>query len=177
MEDAMNIATNTSTDLDERITAAFSSGAKSDDVANLIQEAEAAAIATGEAAERARSRALDPMLSAPDVATARREMDDAAFRRDRLQAAVTKLGVRLGELKAQEEDNRRKAAYEHVMAKRDKLAAELANIYPSIEHQLVDLFTRLDATIRRSITSTLVYQPTRNAFGLQNWWRVAYPVW
>jgi hypothetical protein len=31
------------------------------------------------------------------------------------------------------------------MAKRDKLAAELANIYPAIERQLVDLFTRLDA--------------------------------
>lgn len=29
--------------------------------------------------------------------------------------------------------------------KRDKLAAELANIYPGIERQLVDLFTRLDA--------------------------------
>jgi hypothetical protein len=60
-------------------------------------------------------------------------MDSAAFRRDRLQAAVTKLGVRLRELRAEEEDSRRTTAYEAVKAKRDKLAAELANVYPAIE--------------------------------------------
>ena len=113
------------------------------------------------------------MLSAPYVAAARREMEDAAFKRDRLQAAVTKLGVRLGELRAQEENDRRTANYARVMAMRDNLAAELANIYPGIERQLVDLFTRLDDDKE----STLVFQPTRNAFGLHNWWRVAYPVW
>ena len=56
------------TDIDDRIAAAFADGAKSDDVASLIGEVEAAAIAVGETAERARSRALDPVLSAPDVA-------------------------------------------------------------------------------------------------------------
>jgi hypothetical protein len=141
----MNNASIAPTDLDDRIAAAFANGAKSDDVANLIQEAEAAAIATGEAAERARTRALDPTLLAADVATARHEMDSAAFRRDRLKMAVTRLGVRLGELKAREEDDRRRANYNQVMAKRDKLAAELASIYPTIERQLVDLFARLDA--------------------------------
>jgi chromosome segregation ATPase len=141
----MNNASIVSTDLDDRIMAAFADGAKSDDVANLIQEAEAAAIATGEAAERARTRALDPTLLAADVATARHEMDSAAFRRDRLQAAVTKLGVRLRELRAEEEDSRRTTAYEAVKAKRDKLATELTDKYPAIERQLVDLFARLDA--------------------------------
>jgi hypothetical protein len=141
----MNNASIAPTDLDDRIAAAFANGAKSDDVANLIQEAEAAAIATGEAAERARTRALDPTLLAADVATARHEMDSAAFRRDRLQAAVTKLGVRLSELKGAEEDQRRRIAYENVKAKRDKLAAELIDKYPAIERQLVDLFARLDA--------------------------------
>jgi hypothetical protein len=100
----MNIATITPTDIDDRIAAAFADGAKSEDVACLIGEVEAAAIAAGEAADRARSRALDPALSAPDVASARREMDDAAFRRDRMQVAVTKLGVRLSELRAREEE-------------------------------------------------------------------------
>src|SRR5450759_2274439 len=133
------------TDLDDRIAAAFAYGAKSDDVASLIREVEAAAIAVGEMAERARSRALDPVPSAPDVAAARREMDDAEFRRDRMQVAVTKLGVRLGELRAEEEDNRRRATYEQVKTKRDKLAAELIDKYPAIERQLVDLFARLDA--------------------------------
>ena len=42
-------------DLDDRITAAFADGAKSDDIASLIVEADAAAIAAGDTAERARS--------------------------------------------------------------------------------------------------------------------------
>jgi hypothetical protein len=88
------------------------------------------------------------VLSAPDVAAARREMEDAAFRRDRLQVAVTRLGVRLRELKALEENDRRRANYQQVKIKRDKLAAELADTYPRIERQLVDLFARLDANDR-----------------------------
>jgi hypothetical protein len=129
--------------LDDRIVAAFADGATSGDVANLIRETEAAATAAGEEAERARERALDPTV--PDVTAARRGMDDAAFRRDRLQVATTRLRERLSEVRAQEEDDRRRARYEKVKAERDRLAAELADTYPAIEKQLVDLFTRLDA--------------------------------
>ena len=71
-------------DLDERIAAAFSESIESADVADLIAEVEAAAAFSGDAAERARARALDPALSTADVATARCEMEDAAFRRDRM---------------------------------------------------------------------------------------------
>ena len=110
----------------------------------MIVEAEAAAIAAGDTAELARSRALDPAL-APDVAAARREMEDAAFRRDRLQVAAKKLGERLREVKADEEDRRRRIAYEKAKAERDKLAAELKAIYPPIEAQFRDLMTRIDA--------------------------------
>jgi len=145
MEAAGSRRDSTPTHLDDRITAAFADGAKSDDVASLIGEAEAAAIAAGDAAERARSRALDPALSAPDVAAARREMDDAAFRRDRLQVAAKRLGERLREVRADEEDQRRRIAYKKAKAERDKLAAELKAIYPPIEAQFRDLMTRIDA--------------------------------
>jgi hypothetical protein len=74
------------------------------DVAALIKEAEAASLSSGDAAERARRCALDPVLSAKDVAEARRQMGDAAFRRDRLQTAVTRLRERLEQVKAEEED-------------------------------------------------------------------------
>ena len=69
--------------------------AKSADVATLIKHTNLAAKSAAELAEEARKRALDPALSANGVADARRAMDDAAFKRDRLQAAVTKLGERL----------------------------------------------------------------------------------
>ena len=47
-------------------------------------------------------------------------MEDAAFRRDRLQTAVTRLRERL-------EDQRRQLVYDRVKVERDKLA--LADIY------------------------------------------------
>lgn len=131
------------TNLDDRITAAFADDAKSDDVASLIREAEAAATAAGDAAERARSRALDPALSAVDVANARRKMEDAAFRRDRLQVAVSRLGERLREVRAHEENDRRQLAYDKAAVKRDKLAAELARLYPPFATQIADLMARI----------------------------------
>jgi hypothetical protein len=136
--------------LDERIAAAFSAGSKSDDVPELIGEAEAAAVSAGEAVQHARERALDPALSAEDVAIARHEMADAAFRSDRMQTAVTKLGDRLRELKAQEEDQRRWLAHERAKAERDKLAAELKEVYPAFAVRLADLAARIDANDRET---------------------------
>jgi hypothetical protein len=49
-----------------------------------IKHTECAAKSAADAAERARKRALDLTPSANDVADARRAMDDAAFKRDRL---------------------------------------------------------------------------------------------
>jgi hypothetical protein len=114
-------------DLDDRIAAAFADDAKSTDVATLIKHTERAARSAADAAGQARKRALDPTLSAKHVADARRAMDDAAFRRDRLQAAVTRLGERL----------------EH-----DQLAAELADLYPAVAPKLADLAARIAANDR-----------------------------
>ena len=130
-------------DLDTRIVEAFRDGAKSTDVVILIKEAEAAAVASGDAAERSRKRALDPTLAPADVAAARREMEDAAFRHDRLETAVQRLGDRLNELRAQEEDQRRRSAYDKVKAERDGLADELARVYPPMVSQLKELLSRI----------------------------------
>ena len=140
-----HITTLDSSDLDDRIAAAFREAVKSDDVNVLIVEAEAASLASGEAAEQARRRALDPALRANDIADARRQMDDAAFRRERLQTAVTRLQARLKEVRAQEENQRRWIAYEKAKGERDKLAGELKAIYPPFEAQLRDLLPRIAA--------------------------------
>jgi hypothetical protein len=60
-------------------------------------------------------------------------------KRDRLQAAAT----RLTELRAAEEEHRRRAAYEEIRAERDELAAEFARVYPPLAAQLADLLGRL----------------------------------
>jgi hypothetical protein len=74
------------------------------------------------------------------------------FRRDRLQEAVRRLGERLREVKEQEEQTRRRAAYDACLVERDKLAAELAEVYPPLAAKLADLAARVaanDALIER----------------------------
>jgi hypothetical protein len=117
--------------------ASFRDGPTSNDVQTLITEVEAASLSSNEAAERARERALDPVFPAKEVAEACRQMEDAAFARDRLSAAVPRL------------QGRRWIAYEKVKAERDKLAAELADVYPAVEHKLADLLARIDANDRQ----------------------------
>src|SRR5262249_54147423 len=137
--------------LEGRIAAAFGE-TTSGDVAILIAEAETAVIACSEAAEAARSRALNPALCAADVTAARHQMDDAGFKRDRMQEAVRRIGERLREVKAQEEQERRRSAYDAALAERDKLAAELAEVYPPLAGKLADLAARVaanDAAIER----------------------------
>lgn len=83
------------------------------------------------------------------MAVARREMEDAAFRRDRLQTAVERLRDRLKELRYQEEDQRRQVAYDKVKAERDALAEELARVYRPLAAQLGELLPRVAANDRQ----------------------------
>lgn len=130
--------------LDDRIAAAFGDDITSDEVATLTNEASGASRSANEAAEQARARALDPTLSARQVAEARRQMEDAAFARDRLSAAVPRLQQRRKELLAAEEDARRWVAYEKAKAERDRLAEELAHVYPPIAEQIAELVARIE---------------------------------
>jgi hypothetical protein len=75
-------------------------------------------------------------------------MEDAAFTRDRLQTAVATLRERLEEVRAEEEDHRRRLVLDRVKAERDRLAAELADIYPGIEQKLRELLPRIAANDR-----------------------------
>jgi hypothetical protein len=67
-------------ELEARIAAAFTDGAKSEDIGRLLPEVEAAANAADAVAKEARTRALDPLLPSDGVTLARREMDDASFK-------------------------------------------------------------------------------------------------
>jgi hypothetical protein len=109
--------------LDARIAAAFADDAKSDDVRRVLADVEAAANVAEAAAQDARARALDPLVA--DVIVARRAMDDAAFKRDRLIEAAKRLAKRVDELKALEKARRQGAEHKRVCDERERLAAEL----------------------------------------------------
>jgi hypothetical protein len=135
-------------DLDARIAGAFADGAKSSDVAVLLKDAERAAADMAESASQARNHALDPTLSGSELIDARKCMEDAAFQRDRLQAASEKLRERLAELKDHEENARRQVAYVKAGAVRDALAKELADVYPAFAQKLAELLPRIVANNR-----------------------------
>jgi hypothetical protein len=128
--------------LDERIVAAFAGGVRSGDVADLVREVEAAAVAAQEVAEAARALALDPLTPPAQERAARDRMADCAFRFDRLMVARARLDERRRELEAHENNDRRRVAYDAAVAERDRIAEELAD-YPAIVEKLVKLFAAL----------------------------------
>ena len=75
-------------------------------------------------------------------------MEDATFRRGRMQTAVMRLKERLREIKASEENETRRITYNEVKAERDLLAAELRAYYSIIESQLGELIAKIDANDR-----------------------------
>jgi hypothetical protein len=129
--------------LDTRIAAAFGDAAKSEHISGLIREVEPCIVDFDEAHRSAQKRSLDPASSEKVAAQARQEMHDALFRRERLQVAVTRLRQRLVEVRAYEEDERRRAAYEKIKADRDQLADVLAELYPAVADRLAELVSRI----------------------------------
>jgi hypothetical protein len=130
-------------DLEERIEASLVNGVIPDDIVALIREVEAVAHSLGVAAEEANIIACSTVRSTAEKREARRLVEDAASQRERLQSEIADLRERLDEVRKQEEDKRRWPAYEQAKATRDKLAAELRDIYPGIEQKLRELLPRI----------------------------------
>jgi hypothetical protein len=133
--------------LDARIGAVFGGDAESGDAARLLAEVKEATSAAELAAETVRKHALDPLLSGDDLKLARREMEDASFLRDRLTEAASRLGERVGELKALEADSRMGAEHERVETERDQLAEEMEGMADPIV-QIAHLVSQIEACDR-----------------------------
>ena len=129
--------------LEQRIANAFAELTTSAALTELIAEVEAAAIAAGEAAERAREVALDPAISIAEVAAARRASADAMFNSARMKAALEKLRERKLQALAAEEEEHRRAAYEAAKAERDEIAHELKTFYPRAAARMAKLAERI----------------------------------
>jgi hypothetical protein len=125
-------------DLDARIAAAFSETDQptSDAVLALIEEARSAARRAEDQAEAARETALDPVLPPARIAAARAMMEAALFARDRAGAAISRLLVRLSEIRHLEDHARRRQDYDAAREERDQLARELAEVYPVLAPRL-----------------------------------------
>jgi hypothetical protein len=128
--------------LEKRIAAALSSDSASTVLSALIAETE---VAINQAAEAERAKALDPIVS-PDAAKAHAAMEDAAFMRERLRTVLPRLQERYQEVVAQEYLARWREDYEALKIKRDELAAEFREIYPTCVSKIVDVLKRIAAS-------------------------------
>lgn len=111
------------------------------DLDELINKAEEAIAEAAATAEAERQKALDPIAS-PDATKAEQSVWAAEFRRDRLRSSLVRLWERLHEIERVESTARWKADYDTVKVKRDMLAKEFAELYPTVTAQLCDLFQR-----------------------------------
>jgi hypothetical protein len=119
----------TALSLEQRIAVALSDSIKSDAVAALIQEVEAAAQAADENATRAREEALDPAVVV-DTAKVGAAVATAELARDRLRAALPRLRTRYTEVREQEDIAAWKLAAEKLAARRDTLATAFYRLLP-----------------------------------------------
>jgi hypothetical protein len=142
-----SLTTKPAEELDGRIAAAFTDDAKSADAARLLAEVKEATSAAELAAETARKHALDTLLSGDDLKLARRDMEDAAFTRDRLHEAGKKLVERIEALKTLEADRRLQAEHERVLAERDWLAEEMERMAGPMA-QIAHLVRQIEACDR-----------------------------
>ncbi len=130
--------------LEQEIVAALADAdIKSSDLSALIERTEAAIAEADQAAETARSKALDPALS-PDPKSAREAMVAAEFDRDRLRTLLPRLQERLQQVQAAEAHARWLADYERVKAMVEKSARDFAR-YPELVNELIDLFHDAEA--------------------------------
>jgi hypothetical protein len=111
----------------------------------LLAAVEAAAKEAAAAAEEARESALDPLVE--NVIAARRAMDAAAFKRDRLMEAAKRLGFRVDELKALEKARAQRAEHEQVLAERNRLAEEMEDMAAPIA-RIAHLVSKIEACDR-----------------------------
>ena len=130
--------------IEQRIVVALRDGIKSDAVAALIEEVEAAAAAADTAAVKAREAALDPTI-AIDVAQVSAEVTAAELTRDRLQAALPRLRARYTEVRSQEDVAKWKAEAGEFEVRGEAMLNEFAEFYPEMAKRIADQLDQMGA--------------------------------
>ena len=130
--------------LEKKLTAALQGDGTGKDLAALIVETQSAITEADALASKERQRAQNPLAtSAADARAARRAMDDAQFVADRLRTLLPLLTAHHQDTVRREQIESWQAQYAEVEQQRDAVAAELAEKYPALVQQLLDLFQRV----------------------------------
>jgi|GEM_PF-1802872 len=148
MSKVVSIREEVAASLDDRIADAFEAGMSSDALKALLAEVEQASADARAESEKAAARALDPKVRPAEVEVARRQMEDANFRSNRMDAAAEQLKELHGDAFRREAAERRSAEYAAAKAERDQLAKDLA-AYEEHASAIADLLDRLSRSNSR----------------------------
>ena len=139
--------------LEKKCLAALQGDLGAAELAALMTEVQSAISEADALASKECQRAQNPLAtSAADARAARKAMDDAQFVADRLRTLLPLLVQQHQEVVRREALTSWQAQYAEIEAQRDAVAAELAQTYPQLVSQLLDLFQRvavMDAEISR----------------------------
>ncbi|MCQ1778244.1 hypothetical protein NOJ05_13635 [Neorhizobium galegae] len=148
-------------DLETRIADAFGADLSSQQLSDLLAEVARADADAKAASERANETALDPTTRPEAVAQARKDMEDADFRRRRLQRATEKLTIAKDDATSREQAAARKAERDEAAAECEQLAKDLAE-YEELAGKIAALMVRVRASNERFGGRGLAEQKARS---------------
>jgi hypothetical protein len=131
-------------DLETRVADAFGADLSSKQLSDLLLELAQADEEARASAERANETALDPATRPESVAKARKDMEDAQFRRLRMERATSKLTEVREQALDQERSAARAAEQAAATAERDQLVKDLEE-YEELAGKISELLRRLQA--------------------------------
>ncbi len=145
-----------STAIDRRIAAALTEPISSSDLQKLISETEVALTEADRNAKAATEEAVDVTVSL-DLRAAREKMLEAALVRDRLHKSLPRLQQRLVEVLNAEANERWKASFNLVKAKRDAAAQRFLR-YPELAAEMAAILQEA-ATVGEEVTAVNIASP------------------
>lgn len=131
--------------LEDRIADAFGAELTSSQLSVLLAEVAKADEQAEADAERANEIALDPATRPEAVASARRDAEDANFRRLRMERATSRLTEMRAEAAKREQEKRRMDERSAAVAERDQIVKDLAE-YEEHASKIAALMERLKAS-------------------------------
>ncbi len=132
--------------INDSIRAALTELISSVDARGLLAKANEERARLEAAVTAARRAALDPLATQDAAVASRQQLERLTFDRDRLDSQIAALERRISELVDEESAAAAERAYQAAKAERDELAATIADRYPKLVAEFIDLARRVRAS-------------------------------
>lgn len=129
--------------LRQRIVDALTKPTTSAELRSCIAHTQADLARVERERERAEAKAVDPLSTEEEASEGKREYEGLRFDAERLAASVARLGARLSEISANEDQAVRQRQYDAAVVLRDEASEKLRTLYPQAVALITDALTTL----------------------------------